>query len=277
MAISFAQHLAAFALVGLDVLVRGVRIRVLLPMSLFRAITVNTCGDALAAVTPARLGGEPLRFVAFQRSGASPAAVIAALATEVCVDAILIVAIGLIVALAFRNAGRAWLERLAELTASPSARWVTVAVLASLVLGGGVVVRLRRRWHVPLVHGTRDAWRLLTTRSPGALARVAGLTLVSMVARSAILPVLAASVPEARLAGLMAGSFVLLFAQSVLPVPAGLGSVDLGFAAWFAGTLRDGDLARLLVLWRFYTIALGALAGALLLMRAPRSLSQSAP
>jgi len=65
----------------------------------------------------------------------------------------------------------------------------------------------------------------------------------------------------------MAGSFVLLFIQGVLPVPAGLGAVDLGFAAWFAGTLRGGEVAQLLVAWRFYTVALGALAGALLLAR----------
>jgi hypothetical protein len=65
-------------------------------------------------------------------------------------------------------------------------------------------------------------------------------------------------------AGVMAGSFVLLFIQGVLPVPAGLGAVDLGFAAWFAGTLRGGELAQLLVAWRFYSAALGALAGAVL-------------
>jgi hypothetical protein len=65
----------------------------------------------------------------------------------------------------------------------------------------------------------------------------------------------------------MAGSFVLLFIQGVLPVPAGLGAVDLGLAAWFAGTLRGGEVAQLLVAWRFYTVALGALAGTLLLAR----------
>jgi uncharacterized membrane protein YbhN (UPF0104 family) len=93
------------------------------------------------------------------------------------------------------------------------------------------------------------------------------LTLLSMAARTAVLPVLAARVPGAHPTSLMASSFVLVFIQGVLPVPAGLGPVELGFAAWFAGTLRGGDVARLLLVWRFYTAALGAVAGAVLLVR----------
>lgn len=273
------KHLGALALVGLDVLVRGARMRALLPISLVRAITVNTCGDALAAVTPARLGGEPFRFLAFQRSGASAAAVVAALATEVCVDALVITALAIVVGLTFADIGGAWLGRLVELAESPSVRWVTVGALASMIVGAIAVVRLRRRWYVlpPVLHGARDVWRILTSRSPTALAQVAGLTVISMVARSAILPVLAAGIPDAPVTVLMAGSFALLVVQSVLPVPSGVGSVDLGFAAWFAGRLRAGELARLLVLWRFYTIALGAMVGALLLVRAPRSAPQQAP
>ena len=67
MRITLAQHLGALALVVADVVVRALRIQQLLAVALGRAIVVNTCGDALAAVTPARLGGEPIRFVGFQR------------------------------------------------------------------------------------------------------------------------------------------------------------------------------------------------------------------
>ena len=259
------QHLAALTLVIVDVVARGARIRVLLPMSLGRAITVNTCGDALAAVTPARLGGDPLRFVAFQRAGATAPAVLAALATEVMVDAILIVAIVLGLTPVFAGAGRAWWERLMQLAAAPGGRRATFAILAALGLGGLVALRLRRRWPERLVHGARDAWRILTHRPPGSLLRVAGLTIVSMVARSAILPALAAGVAGVSALRLLAGSFVLNVAQTVVPIPAGLGAVDLGFAAWFTGTLGARDLVRLLVLWRLYSIVLGALAGGLLL------------
>lgn len=267
MRLTLAQHAIAVTLVVLDVVLRGARLRELLPVPLLRAVIANTCGDALAAVTPARLGGEPVRFLAIQRAGPSAPAILAAFATEMCIDAILIVAIGAILSAVFADVGRAWLGRLVSLAAAPSVRIVTLAVLAALVAGAVVAARLRRRWPRAVVHGVRDAWGLFTARSPRALAGVTLLTLLSMAARTAILPVLAARVPGAHPASVMAGSFVLIFIQSVLPVPAGLGPVDLGFAAWFAGTMRGRDVAQLLVAWRFYTIVLGAGAGALLLVR----------
>ena len=267
MRFTLPQHVMAVALVVLDVVLRGVRLRVLLHVPLGRAIIANTCGDALAAVTPARLGGEPIRFLAIQRAGSGGPAVLAAFATEVCVDAILIVAIGAILAVVFADVGRVWLARLVSIAAQPSVRVVTVAMLAALAVGAVVALHLRRRWPRALVHGVRDTWRLFTARSPRAVAAVTLLTVLSMAARTAILPVLAARVPGAHPTSLMAGSFVLLFIQGVLPLPAGLGPVELGFAAWFAGTLRGGDVARLLLLWRFYTVVLGALAGAVLLVR----------
>jgi hypothetical protein len=65
-------HLAVLALVLLDAVVRGVRLRFMLPVTLGRCLVVNTCGDAIASLTPARLGGEPVRFVGFLRSGVEP-------------------------------------------------------------------------------------------------------------------------------------------------------------------------------------------------------------
>lgn len=267
MKVSVAQHAIALALALLDVLVRGERIRILLPVPFWRAVIANTCGDALAALTPARWGGEPIRFLAFQRSGASAPAIVAAFATEVCVDAVLILLVVGLLATVYVDFGRAWLGRLIELATSRSTRVVTLAVVVALVLGAFAALRLRRHWPLALVHGVRDAWRLLTSQAPSTIARVVALTIVSMTARTAILPVLAAGVPGARPLSMMAGSFVLLFSQSVLPIPAGAGPVELGFAAWFAGTLTGGEVARLLLVWRFYTLVLGGAAGGVLMAR----------
>jgi len=277
MTITPSQHLAALALVVLDVVARGVRICVLLPGSVLRAMAVNTCGDALAAVTPARLGGEPLRFLAFQRSGATAPAVLAAFVTEVVVDAVMMIVIGVGLAPAFASVGLAWLTQVVQLAASPAGRRVTVAILAALAFGGLVAFGVRRRWPPPLVQGSRDAWRILSTRSPWVLARVTVLTFVSMAARSAILPVLAAGVSGVSFGSLLAGSFVLGVMQALLPIPSGVGAVDLGFAASFTGTLGGSDLARLLLVWRFYTIALGALVGMALLASSKRTSLAATP
>jgi uncharacterized membrane protein YbhN (UPF0104 family) len=265
MKLTVFQHLAALALVAADMAFRGLRIQQLLPVGLGRAIAVNTVGDALAAVTPARLGGEPLRFVAFQRAGATGAAVLAAFATEVCIDAVLLGVVTLWLGVSFAGAARALLARVAGLAGSPLAFWGVVAVVGLAALSISMAVRPRRRLRAALVQGFRHAWRIALTRRRRTLMSVTWLTVLSMAARTAVLPVLAAGTPGLSLGGLVAGSFALLFSQVVLPTPSGLGGVELGFLAGFAGSLAVGDAAQLLVVWRVYTLVLGSVAGAVLL------------
>lgn len=274
MRLALWQHLAALALVACDVLTRGVRIRLMLPVSLVDAMAANTCGDALAALTPARLGGEPIRFAGFLRAGAGAASTLAAFATEVVVDAILITGIGAILAVLFADAGREWVERLLALTRSPLGRWITVAVVLGLATSGVMAARWRRRLPSSLAHSLKEAWRIARTRPPRTTIGVAGLTLVSMAARTAVLPVLALGLPGTSLVGLIAGSFALVYIQNILPTPAGAGGVELSFVAGFAGSVSGPALASLLLVWRFYTIILGVVAGALLVWRVgvrPRS------
>ncbi|HXE58976.1 MAG TPA: hypothetical protein VNK43_13330, partial [Gemmatimonadales bacterium] len=89
----------------------------------------------------------------------------------------------------------------------------------------------------------------------------APLSLVNVVTRVAILPVLAATLPEPPPVGPTAlGSFALLYSQLVLPTPSGAGAVELGFLGGAAGDLGGAERALLLA-WRFYTTGLGALLG----------------
>jgi uncharacterized membrane protein YbhN (UPF0104 family) len=258
MTITVSQHLAALALVLLDMLARGVRIRVLLPGAVPQALAINTCGDALAAVTPARLGGEPLRFLAFQRSGATAPAILAAFVTEAAVDMILAVVIGLMLAAGLAGAAEIGLAHLLLSVVSATGLRLTFIALVGIALGALAAVALRRRWRARLIPGARDAWQILSTRSRWVLARVVGLAFLSLAARGAVLPVLAAGAVGVPLGTLLSGSLGLSVMQTLLPIPSGLGPVDLGFAVWFSSTLSGGEIARLLVLWRLYTIALGA-------------------
>ena len=74
-----------------------------------------------------------------------------------------------------------------------------------------------------------------------------------------MLPVLALTLPEHPPFGVMlVGSFVLLYAQLVLPTPAGAGAVDLGFLGGMAGDL-GADETGLLLAWRFWTVGAGIL------------------
>jgi len=254
------QHLVALALVLLDVVLRGARINQMLPVPLLRAMAVNTCGDALAAVTPARTGGEPLRFVAFEAAaGAGP--VLAAFVTETCVDAVLIVGVTCAI---FGLEGARWTELLHGLSGF-TLSWWWLGVVACLVAGlWALAVWLRGRWDA-VTRSVREGWHVLLTRPKRVLASVTGLTFLSMAARTAILPVLAIHLPGLDLPTLVAGSFFLVFVQSLLPTPSGAGPVEVGFLAGLAGSVEHRQLLSLLLVWRVYTVGLGALAGALLM------------
>jgi len=270
MGLSLTQHLIALGLVMLDVVLRGLRITRMLPVPLLRAMVVNTCGDALAAVTPARAGGEPLRFVAFERDS-SAGAVLAAFVTETGVDAVLIVAVTVVI-VALK--GGHWTRLTGALSSLHLAGWWWVAAAGGCLVA--VAPWIRRRW-AAVSRSVREGWHILLNRPWRVLASVSGLTLLSMAARTAILPVLAGHLPGLSLAGVVAGSFALVFVQSILPTPAGAGPVELGFVAGFAGAIDHQQLLTLLLAWRIYTIGLGGLVGGLLMWGAARKALVGSP
>jgi uncharacterized membrane protein YbhN (UPF0104 family) len=92
-------------------------------------------------------------------------------------------------------------------------------------------------------------------------------TMVNVVARVAILPILLLTLPNHPPLGSVAfGSFALLYSQMILPTPSGAGAVDLGFLGGAAGDLGDSR-AALLLAWRLYTTGIGVLLGLALALR----------
>jgi uncharacterized membrane protein YbhN (UPF0104 family) len=255
------------------VFVRAIRIRLLVPasqksLSLRRAIAINAYGDAASAVTPARVGGDPARFLGFRRASVPAADALAGLAVEALIDWVLLAGATLALGVAFAGTAAAGVRHLAALALAPRAR-----ALVAIVLGAGAIcLLLVRRYHrrFPPSAGPTAAlaWRRVRQLGWRRVTLAAGLTSISMVARTAILPVLVALLPGVDAAAVWMGSFALLFGQLALPTPAGAGGVELGFAGGFAGSLSGHDLAALLLAWRAYTLVLGAALGAILLARA---------
>jgi uncharacterized membrane protein YbhN (UPF0104 family) len=269
--VPLSHHLAAFALFAADVAIRAVRLRVLAPgttLTLGQAVAVNAYGEAAAAVTPARAGGDPARFVALRRDGVSAPRALAALATERLIDWVLLSLAAVVLLMAWGETAATGARRLAALAATPHAR---VLLVALLVLAAASVVALRwyrRRLARGLAASIADAWRAARDLGWRRVSGSAALTGLSMIARTAILPVLAAGLPALDPRAVVVGSFALLYGQLVLPTPAGAGGVELGFVGGFAGALAPAALAELLLTWRIYTLILGAGLGALLLARA---------
>jgi uncharacterized membrane protein YbhN (UPF0104 family) len=268
---SFASQIAALALCGADILVRGIRLRLLVPaspgLSLRRAIAINAYGDAAAAVTPARLGGDAARFVGFRRAGIDTPRALAGIAVETLIDWLLLAAAVVILGLALGETAVAGARHLLALATGPRARLLVGAVLTLAVASAAAASWYRRRF--PSI-SLAPAWRRAGQLGWSTVLRAGILTAISMTLRTAILPVLAAGHAGslASPGSVILGSFALLYGQLLLPTPAGAGAVELGFVAGFAGTLSAPALAALLAAWRVYTLIVPAALGGLLFARA---------
>ncbi len=271
MSLILTRHLAALGLFALDLAVRAFRLQLLLPrtrrLTLWSAITVNAYGEAAAAVTPGRLGGDPARFLGLRRAGVDVPDALAALGIDRLINWVLLGAATVLLGLVFAGSETRAVERLFALAATPQARVLVAAALALGVVSVALARRYRHRFPARLALPIADAVRRARDLGWSVVAAATALTAVSIVARVAILPVLVAGHPGVALNAVVLGSFALLYGQLFLPTPAGAGGVELGFVAGFAGVMSAGELAALLVAWRIYTLIVGATLGGVLFAR----------
>ena len=258
--------LGALLLAGVDVAVRALRLRVLIgpvePGTLAGAVVVNALGDAASAITPARLGGEPARFLALRHRGAPASAAAVVLATERIVDMGLAVLVALVAASFLGTRGFGDVATYAARFASPRVLPWMLAVALLLVAFATAAIRLRERF--PRVGASlRDAVLHARAMAGTRLVGAVGLTAVSMASRIAILPLLLWGAEALRdPVSAIVGSFALIYAQLLLPTPAGVGGVELGFVLGVAPALAPGEMAGLLVTWRAFTLGIPAGLGA---------------
>jgi uncharacterized membrane protein YbhN (UPF0104 family) len=267
---SLGHQLVALTLCAGEVLVRALRIRLLVPtggLSLWQAVTVNAYGDAASAATPGRLGGDPARFFGFRRAAIPAPEALAGLAVESLIDWVLLGFATVVLSLALAGTAAEGVRRLVVLATSPKARMLVALVLAFIVLCAAVAWRYHRRSPSGASMTLALAWRRARALGWRPVALAAGLTTLSMAARTAILPVLVMGLPGVAPGAVVLGSFALLFGQLALPTPAGAGGIELAFIGGFAGMVGSRDLAALLLAWRIYTLILGAALGAVLFAR----------
>jgi len=230
------------------------------------ALVLNAFGDAAAALTPARLGGEPARLAGMVRAGVPPVAGVAAISYEVVAAWPVIIGFGAALLWAFApewlaTTGPAFVSTMASMWP-----WF-VAVAAATVVAAFLARRAAVRWAHRIRRPGRRLWSLWRRMPPGPLLASIPLTLVNLATRTAILPVLALTLADPPSIGPVAlGAFALLYSQLVLPTPAGIGGVELGFLAGAAGSFGTGE-GMLLLLWRFYTVGLGVVLGGYFLVR----------
>lgn len=116
--------------------------------------------------------------------------------------------------------------------------------------------------------GTRRAWAYYRRLPAWPLIASVPLTLVSLAARVAILPVLALTLANPPAMGpLIFASLILTYGQLALPTPSGAGLVEIGFLGGAAGDM-GARYGSILFVWRFYTtillVALGVGLGVMM-------------
>jgi uncharacterized membrane protein YbhN (UPF0104 family) len=260
-----AANLACLGLMLLDLAARTWRIQWLLlgtrcDISFVDALAMNAVGDAVAAATPNRIGGEPSRLGGMVLSGVPAAAGVVAIGVETLAMWPVNIAVGLGLALAYAPEWWRAAEPALAHTLHRSWPWV-VAMLAA----GGAAWWAVRRYAPALSHvmrrGTKRAWVYARRVPSWPVVMAVVTTFVSVAARVAILPVLALTLPHPPPLGpLSFASYALIFAQMLLPTPSGAGVVELGFLGGAVGNLGD-EYKPLLLLWRLYSTFLPVVIG----------------
>ena len=260
-----SAHLLCIGLVAADLLARLWRIQWIVQglghrMTVKDAFILNAFGDAACALTPLRIGGEPARLAGMLRSGVPAVASFVALSIEALAAWPVVIVMAAWLMWAYAPAW--WVSVGPRLGTAAEHAWPWVALVVAISVIGW---RYTRALASPVTHHLRRPIRraLVYWRRMPRWPLVASIPLsaLNVATRVAILPVLAATLPEPPALGpMLLGSFALLYSQLVLPTPSGAGAVELGFLGGAAGDLGEHQ-GWLLLAWRFYTNGLGVVLG----------------
>lgn len=268
-------HLAALGCVVLSLIVRAIRLAHI-ARSCGRRVRIRTgarahlWAEALAAVTPARTGGDPARVWVLHRDGVPPVSGAALVAGEVVGDLVVVITLSLTLAV---------LSPAVRVVSLLAAAFAGVIVLALLIASAfrrrtadgrmpRTLARLgvsRRRWRGVRLQALKFRRTLRLVRRAPLPAQLFTMTLsiLNVGSRLAILPLLALPLAaDYSLLRLVAWPLLFLYPGAALPFPGGGGVIEMGFAAGLAPDFGAESLAVALVWWRFYTHHLVAGAGA---------------
>lgn len=290
-------HVAAAAVVAVELFFRGAKITLAaracgIELRPGTAVRATLCGDFLDAITPARLGAEPARFLVLTEARVPVGNALLILFLELWLEFLGLVAIAAVLIL------------LAPASQGLAAVLLTVGGYGAFVVCLGILAWLFARghgrseppiWARYLGIGRRGWSRLVRlalhlhhgivafrAARPAPMALALGCSVLHILARLAVLPLLV--LPQARnlaLAPLVLWPLALLYAGAITPIPSGGGLMELGFHLSLGSTIPEQLMAGSLIWWRFYSfyayVALGALAAGRTAMRALASMSGGSP
>ena len=264
-----------------------------IPLTLGTAFRVCLGGDFGASVTPSRSGAEPARFLIMAEAKTPLGGIVMVLWAEIVLEVLSLATVALLIALLFPGTDRAVTIVLGVIAS------YAMTVLAVSVIG----LMLSRRnangpppaWatkiglHAGRWRGIQKALRQLRT-SVAAIRHAKPVPLIGsfvasalhVISRLCILPGLVLFVaPNTPVAPLVAWPLALQYGAAVVPAPGGGGAVELVFKQTLGNVIPPEIFGASLVWWRFYTIYLYIVVGALVagstVMRALKPKDPKAP
>ncbi len=281
--LAWGAHGAALMAAFLEVMTRSLKIQasahaVRLPLRFGTAVRVCLGGDFAAAITPARSGAEPARFLVLAESGMAAAGRVVVLFLELFLEMCSLALVCLLLAFFFRGRG-----------ASIAGLLGLVGGYSTAVLGAGAIGLLLARnsangpppaWakriglHAGRWRGVqrtlrqlRQSVQSLKTAKPGLMFIAFLGSVVHVLFKVATLPILVylgdRSFPLSMdtLAPLVLWPLALFYGGVVVPAPGGGGFIEGAFAATLKNAIPAGIFAATLIWWRFYTFYLYIVAG----------------
>ena len=283
--LAWPAHLAALAATILETTTRAFKIQasaraVRLNLKFGTALRVCLGGDFGAAITPARSGAEPARYLILGESGMQAGGRVVVLFLELFLEMVSLVVVCAVLAWMF--AGRGASARGLLALVSGYSMFVLVGGALGLMLSrrnanGPPPIWARRiglgprRWRrvQRLLRQIRSSVALMRDARPGAMLLALGASILHVCFKVAALPVLvflgdrefAATMDT--LAPLVLYPLALFYGGVVVPAPGGGGFIEGVFAATLKDAIPVGIFAASLVWWRFYTFYLYIVVGGL--------------
>ena len=238
------------------------------------AVRTVLAGDFGAAITPARTGAEPARFVVLAEAGVPAAGALVIMFLELFLEAVSLAVIAVLLSLVFHESGRV-VGALVGLVGGYAVFVIGLGValfVLSIRHTKGPPPRWARRVGLNAFRWRRVQRALRQLRGSIAGLRDAhpGLLVVSLVAsilhvvfRLATLPIIVLMLaPEVELAKLVLWPLALFYGGIVAPAPGGGGFIEVAYRAALGGTIPAAIFGASLIWWRFYTFYLYILLGA---------------
>jgi uncharacterized membrane protein YbhN (UPF0104 family) len=288
-------HLMALGAVTFELTLRSAKIALSaracgIPLAFGTAARATLGGDFATAITPARVGAEPARFLVLREARVPTSRALLVLFLELFIELLSLVLIASVLLLVLPATGA--LKGVAAMVGG----YATVV----LGLGAGAWGLSRRRAHGPppawarglgigagfwrriqlSLRHLRDSVDAVRHARPSMMAASLACSVAHICGRLMTLPIiiyaLGADVP---LTSLILWPLVLLYGGALIPAPAGGGAMEFGFSHIMRDILPLDVMAAALIWWRFYYIyvLLGAFAAGRTVMRALNAGKASQP